>query len=1034
MKFGKKLETLMIDQWRYSYVDYKRLKKLLKLTLNESEFLVVLQDEIGKVNGRVQVEEKNLLTLSQNLSTARRSNSHEITYERSRAFYSALEALVNFSEVNYTIVYKITKKFDKQSGLCISPRVLAAAENEPFMARLSGDSAKDKSNTIAVEHETMVSNNASFDLPPLVSIAVEEFEALVVKVSAYAESCQHDMIFGEDGDLSFELENNKTNLSMLITDIKRELRTTLSQLFIDMVKQKGAGAIPVASIQEGTHNAIAKARSSLFSGLVREVVHNIALVSPEGVVGLEHILKLQEICFYGAHTSVKHGEEGKNEGEEKDIEEKRRRRRRRGSEAIDERLSDTIIGSKLPSSSSTVNTPPASNSVMFSSLFLFLNNCINALTPHSVLWMPSYRLKSYFPRDVLAGVTIGVMLVPQGLAYAGLAGLPAFRGLYTAFPPALYTLFGTSRHAAIGPQSIPALLIAQGLGESVGTGVNYERAVASVTFFVGAICLLAGWLHLGFVIRFISKPVLAGFAGGSAVLTIINCLNDALGVNIPRSSNFFIIMRDLASALPHSQWPCFLTTVFAFLLLLILPKAPWSSTVPPPLQVTVLSIVIFATYMKIAGISGEIETNTGSDIFISYRGPGNIPLVGSIVQTLPQFTLPWPIPLDQIPLILQTASAVSLVGFIESAAVTQTYGQQFGYSCNPSTELKALGAVNIIGGSLGTLPVMAAFGRSGVNVAAGVATPFAQAISAVVVALIIIVASPALYFLPLPVLSAIIIKAVLGLIDIPLAKKLLAGDKKDAACLAAAFLATVSLGVLYGVLTSVAISLVLFVSSAVRTTINTLGRVRGTASYAPLVKDSSSKVIRLVAPLRTCCALRFEGPLWFANVGLLKDAVLEALSSNASAPPRLRWSAVVLDCSAIAYVDSTAVLTLEECIIAAHENNIPLILASCPLGTLETLRRFDLITALGGESFVFIDVHSAVSALTSKTLSALDLPRRKEMERSLDTSRGGWRQYISNICLQCFTWRNTPDSRKTFPLLQLSRSQTSVEMSPLSTP
>jgi len=1011
MKFGKTLETLMVDKWRYSYIDYKRLKKLLKLTLNESEFLLELQDEIEKVNANAQLEESNLQTLFLNLSTARRSNSHEVTYERSKSFYTALEALVAFCEVNYTIVYKITKKFDKQSRLCISPRVLTAIEDESFMIRLKGDVPKKELGNVNVHHDSLSSSNVSLKLPPMAAAAVEDFEALIEKVSDYVKNSRSDMNLGEDNDLSFEVDNMK-NLSTFFNEIRNELRTTLAELLVEGQLPKGAGAAPIQSLQEGIFAAITKVRSNLFSGLVREMVNDIALVSPVGVVGLEHILQLQTMCFATAQVDGK-GEGGISGGGVRDL-----------------------LSSSVTSGTNDSPTLLPDASFRFPSLFVLFNKCINAFIPHIASWLPSYRLKSYLPRDILAGVTIGVMLVPQGLAYAGLAGLPSYRGLYTAFPPAVYTFLGTSRHGAIGPQSIPALLIAQGLGESVGTGESYERAVAGVTFAVGVLLLVSGWIRLGFIVRFISKPVMAGFAGGSAVLTILNSLKDVIGVNIPRSSDIFSTLRNLFGVLPNIQWPCFITAFFAFVLLCILPKAAWSKSIPPPLQVTLLSIAIFATYMKVAGISGQVETprtgDVGPDMLISYRGPGNIPIVGLIDHALPLFILPWPIPLEQLPIIIQTASAVSLVGFIESVSVAQTYAQQYGYSCNPSTELKALGAVNMIGGTLGTLPVMAAFGRSGVNAAAGVATPLAQAISAVVVALVIAVASPALYYLPAPVLSAIIIKAVLGLIDVPLAKKLLVGDKKDAVCLVAAFFSTVILGVLYGVLTSVAISLVLFVGTAVRTKVNTLGRVRGTASYAPLDKDNASNMKRLIAPLRSCCALRFEGPLWFANASILKDAVLEALSSNASAPPRLRWSALVLDCSAVAYLDSTAVLTLEECVAASHKEDVPLVLASCPLGSLNTLRRFGLIQALGGDAFVFIDVHAAVSAVSSRTLSSLDLPHRKAAkERGSESSNSsGWRHFIANICQTggFFQRFSSSDSGKTYPLMHPSRSQTRVEI------
>jgi SulP family sulfate permease len=289
---------------------------------------------------------------------------------------------------------------------------------------------------------------------------------------------------------------------------------------------------------------------------------------------------------------------------------------------------------------------------------------------------------------VLSGVTIGVLLLPQGLAYAALARQPEYFGLYTGFPAALYAVFGTSRQGAIGPQSIPALIISSSLA-----GVpddEYVSAVAGVTLLSGLIMLAAGWLRLGFLVRFISRPVLSGFAAGSAVLTMASSLKDVIGVNVERHAMLYDTLAAIGAALPHTHLPTAALSAIAVALLLALPRAPWNKVLPAPLFVTMLSIAFMGLWLHFVdhvdffgpnargagGGSGSTNaTDYDDDVTITdFSGPFGIQLVGAFPTSLPAASLP-ALPLDRLPLLLTTAVTVTLVGFIESVAVAKMYAQ-----------------------------------------------------------------------------------------------------------------------------------------------------------------------------------------------------------------------------------------------------------------------------------------------------------------------------------------------------------------------
>ena len=456
---------------------------------------------------------------------------------------------------------------------------------------------------------------------------------------------------------------------------------------------------------------------------------------------------------------------------------------------------------------------------------------------------------------------------------------------------------------------------------------------------------------------------------------VCSSMKAILGADIPRAQVLVDYAAGIVRAIPHTHWPTAVVSAVSLVLLLALQRAPWSKSLPVPLQVTAISIVVFLGWMKGTGVSGTVTVPSAlhpdwaNSTVTRYEGPSGIQLVGEIPESFPPFKLPrLPVKeVDRFLALFTTALTVSFVGFIESISVAQTYAVKHGYEISAASELKALGAVNALGSTFGAFPVMAAFGRSSVCDNAGARSPLAQAISALTVLLLLLYVTPALFYLPQAVLSAIIVVAVSGLIDVREAARLWRVDRRDFVILVASFLATVFLGVLYGVVIAIGFSLVIFVGAATRPRVEELGRVRGSVHYRGIGQPG---VLRLHAVK----ALRFHAPLWFANCAVLRDKIVADLLRRRTLPPRLQWAALVLDCSAITSIDSTSLSVLRDVVTQVHEDGVPVILAGMHSGVEDMAARSGLLTQLGGLGFTYRTVHDAVRAVVARDVTADMLP------------------------------------------------------------
>jgi sulfate permease, SulP family len=564
-------------------------------------------------------------------------------------------------------------------------------------------------------------------------------------------------------------------------------------------------------------------------------------------------------------------------------------------------------------------------------------------------WLAHYESK-HLPGDALAGVIVATLLIPQAMAYASLAGLPPQVGVYASLLPlAVYALLGSSRFLSVGPSALLSLLILTQVGVLAEPGSPRYLAFAMATALIAGVMQIAmGAARLGVLMNFLSHPVLSGFTSAAACHIALSQVKHLLGVPLPRPDHLHELLVELARAVPQTRWPTLAIGIASVLLLLafqyLLPwvLARWK-TFPAAVAQSLsksgpIVVVIVGTALVAALQLGELQ---------------GVSIIGEIPSGLPRFALPTLAASEFLPLI-PLAFTVSFIGYIENISIAKSLAAKRRQRVDANQEFIALGAANLAAGVTGGYPVDGSFARSMVNYTAGANTGLASLITMVLVGVAALFLMPLFHHLPHAVLAAIIIIAVIGLIDVRMPLRLWRYNKTEAAALVLTFIAVLAVGVTKGILIGVAATIILYLWRTSRPHMAVIGRIANTEHFRNVRRHE-------VQTLPHVLLLRIDESLYFANAKRVEDFVLCAVADA----PQLRH--LVLICSAVNFIDASALETLLELQTRLNDAGIQLHLAEVKGPVMDRLAHTEFLDRIGHDH-VFLSTQAAYEKL------AADLP------------------------------------------------------------
>ncbi len=543
--------------------------------------------------------------------------------------------------------------------------------------------------------------------------------------------------------------------------------------------------------------------------------------------------------------------------------------------------------------------------------------------------------------DLVAAIIVTIMLIPQSLAYALLAGLPPEMGLYASILPLVaYAIFGTSRALAVGPVAVVSLMTAAAAGNIAANGTpEYIAAAITLAFLSGLFLLALGIFRLGFLANFLSHPVIAGFITASGIIIATNQLKHILGV----SAGGHNLLEIVLSLFEHLGETNVITLVIgvastAFLF--------WVRKGLKPLLLGYGIRPRLADILAKAGPVGAVAVTTAV-AFAFDLGSQGVKLVGSVPQGLPPLSVPSFSP-DLWVELIGSAVLISIIGFVESVSVAQTLAAKKRQRIAPDQELIGLGAANIAAGISGGYPVTGGFARSVVNFDAGAETPAAGAFTAVGLAIATLVLTPLLSFLPKATLAATIIVAVLSLVDFSILKRTWTYSKADFIAVTATILVTLGLGVELGVSTGVGLSVLIHLYKSSKPHMAVVGQVPGTEHFRNVLRHE-------VITDKEILSLRVDESLYFANARFLEDRIYDLVAKR----PELKH--VILMCPAINAIDMSALESLEAINERLNSSGVTFNLSEVKGPVMDRLRRADFLDHMTGK--VFLSQYQAVAAL-----------------------------------------------------------------------
>ncbi len=550
-------------------------------------------------------------------------------------------------------------------------------------------------------------------------------------------------------------------------------------------------------------------------------------------------------------------------------------------------------------------------------------------------WVPGVQvITAYRPawlsQDLVAGVVLTALLLPQGMAYAQLAGLPAVTGLYATMLPLLaYFVFGPSRILVLGPDSAVSPLVAAAVIPLAGASAAARiETAALLALLVGGILLLGAVLRLGFVTDLISKPVRLGYLAGIAVTVLVTQLPKLLGIPLS-PENFVEAVRDVPGALGESD--------------------------PVALGIGAGCLAVILVLRRIApGAPGVFIAVAGATLLVALLGLSDeVAVVGPLPQGLPSFTVP-SVSADALGTLALSALAVALVAFADTSVLSRAYATKLRQSVNQDQELLALGAANVVTGLFQGFPLSSSSSRTPVAEAAGARTQVTGVIAACAVAIVLVVGAGLTENLPQAALGAVVMAAVLSLFDVPALRWLARVNRVDFALAIAAFVGVVLFGVLIAIAIAIGLSALAFLWRSWYPYDAVLGRLAGRKGYHDVGRHPDAALVPGLV------LYRFDAPLFFANAGVFQERLLRAVED---APQPVRR--VVVAAEPITDVDTTAADMLIELSSELREGGVELVFAEMKGPPKDKLAAYGLLDMIGEQHF-FSTVGGAVHAYVNE--------------------------------------------------------------------
>ena len=546
-------------------------------------------------------------------------------------------------------------------------------------------------------------------------------------------------------------------------------------------------------------------------------------------------------------------------------------------------------------------------------------------------WIFDYS-REELTADAKAGATIGVMVIPQAMAYAVIAGLSPIYGLYGMLVPLLiYPLFGTSRHLSLGVVATDMIIIASGAGmiAEPGTG-EYTSVVLLLTMFTGVVHIALSLLRMGFLVNLLSKPVIFGFTAAAPLIIGFSQLGNILGIEVERSQYIGILTIEIIQKMEMINPMAVGIGVIGFLMLFLLKR--WNPLFPRALVLLVFGgLAVWGFELQQFGID----------------------VIGTIPSGLPSFQFP-DFTIDQVRRLIPTVATLVLVQLMTIISLGKTYGSKYKYPINPNREFFAVGAANFIGSLFQSPPISGSFSRTVVNEQAGTRTSLSNVFCSIVVCLALLFLTPLFYYIPIAALSSIIILAVLSLMDMDELKYFFRTKPEDGYIAIVTFFSVLLIGIQEGILLGIGGSMFVLLYRSSRPNLAVLGHIPGTRTYRDVTQNPGA------APIEEILILRFDASISFHNAEFIKDFIIHKSEAR-----NKKIRAVVVDAKSINDLDTTAIEALRSVMETLENWKIEFHFAGMNTPVQKLLLRSGLARTLGGTHF-HENTHMAVKYLLKK--------------------------------------------------------------------